>query len=352
MIAAYELKPRPLPPIPDDPPPHEGALIDLPYVVEPPDLIIVEVLEALPGRPISGERLVKPDGKISVSFYGEIPVRGLSLLQVKVAVIKQLRKYLTDECLGLITPILEEADEAPAGANPAGERKSIIPELPQGDVNPFEGIGDPRPSPDRPRSARTNSSLQHVARGRIPVRPARAGGNRVESQDQDVPAKEQKPIRIDADGKGKVTITIEIDSQGHPASEPPFQPVPPRAFRFDGPWRVISPEETDRVFVDITAYHSKNYYVEGLVHTPGRLPCTGGETVLDAIQFAGGLLASVDPSNIILVRPGRAGKPSRTYPVDLLGIRERGETATNYQLFPGDRLIVGSRSEVRKEARR
>ena len=35
------------------------------YVVEPPDLIIVEVLEALPGRPISGERLVRSDGKIS-----------------------------------------------------------------------------------------------------------------------------------------------------------------------------------------------------------------------------------------------------------------------------------------------
>src|SRR3974377_716892 len=27
------------------------------YVVEPPDLIVVEVLEALPGRPITGERL-------------------------------------------------------------------------------------------------------------------------------------------------------------------------------------------------------------------------------------------------------------------------------------------------------
>ncbi len=54
------LKPLPLTPIPDDPPPHEGALIDLPCIIEPPDLIIVEVLEALPGRPISGERLVRP----------------------------------------------------------------------------------------------------------------------------------------------------------------------------------------------------------------------------------------------------------------------------------------------------
>ena len=53
----------PLPTIPDDPPPHEGAMISLPHVIEPPDLVIIEVLEALPGRPISGERLVRPDGE-------------------------------------------------------------------------------------------------------------------------------------------------------------------------------------------------------------------------------------------------------------------------------------------------
>ena len=45
------IKPEPQPPIPHDPPPHEGAMVDMPYVAEPPDLIRVEVLEALPGRP-------------------------------------------------------------------------------------------------------------------------------------------------------------------------------------------------------------------------------------------------------------------------------------------------------------
>ena len=49
------IKPEPLPPIPHDPPPHEGAMVELPYVAEPPDLIRVEVLQTLPGRPISGE---------------------------------------------------------------------------------------------------------------------------------------------------------------------------------------------------------------------------------------------------------------------------------------------------------
>src|SRR3954454_628916 len=47
--------PLPLTDIPDDPPPHEGAMITIPYILEPPDIIDVEVIEALPGRPISGE---------------------------------------------------------------------------------------------------------------------------------------------------------------------------------------------------------------------------------------------------------------------------------------------------------
>ena len=35
MFDSYDLKPCPLPAIPDDPPPHEGAMIDDPIVIEP-----------------------------------------------------------------------------------------------------------------------------------------------------------------------------------------------------------------------------------------------------------------------------------------------------------------------------
>ena len=62
--AMKAIKPLPVVAIPDDPPPHEGAMIDIPLIIEPPDIIVIEVLEALPGRPISGERLVRPDGTI------------------------------------------------------------------------------------------------------------------------------------------------------------------------------------------------------------------------------------------------------------------------------------------------
>jgi RNA polymerase sigma factor (sigma-70 family) len=71
--------------------------------VQPGDSLIVEVLEALPGRPISGERFVRADGRISLGFYGEIYVAGLSLVEIKEKVILRLRKDLDDETLGLIT---------------------------------------------------------------------------------------------------------------------------------------------------------------------------------------------------------------------------------------------------------
>ena len=61
-------------------------------MVEPPDLLLVEVLEALPGRPISGERLVRPDGKISLGFYGDVYVAGLTVPEVKEKIIRPLAK--------------------------------------------------------------------------------------------------------------------------------------------------------------------------------------------------------------------------------------------------------------------
>jgi polysaccharide export outer membrane protein len=205
--------------------PSEFKKVSMPeYVVEPPDLVLVEVLEALPGRPISGERLVRPDGKISLGFYGDVYVTGLTVQEVKEKVVLHLRKYLTDEVLGLV------------------------------EIDPETGNGK-------------------------------------------------------MDEKGKL-VTIE-------------------------------PKDTDRVFVDVTAYNSKNYYVLGDVGAPGRLPITGNETVLDAIQFAGGLIPTAAPQNIRLVRPAPPGACcEQTLPVNLAAIMSGGDSTTNYQLMPGDRLVV------------
>jgi hypothetical protein len=90
--------------------------IGQPRRARPGDRLLIEVLEALPGRPISGERLVHQDGKLSLGFYGEIPVAGLTRHEIKVQVIHQLRKFLSDESLGLVAE----------GAN--GNRVPVKPE--------------------------------------------------------------------------------------------------------------------------------------------------------------------------------------------------------------------------------
>ncbi|WP_435018140.1 polysaccharide biosynthesis/export family protein [Tundrisphaera sp. TA3] len=255
--APAEIKPLPPTPIPDDPPPHQGAMFDLPYVIEPPDIIVVEVLEALPGRPITGERLVRPDGTISLGFYGDVHVRGLTLPQAKAKVIAALNKHLTDEILGLA--VLSEPEDE-----------------------------DDEPAPDRGKD-----------------RPRRRGK-----------------------GKGK---------RRKAATAPPLKV------------QAVPPEESTKVSIDIDSYNSKVYYMEGEVATPGRLPCTGNETVLDAIHFAGGLGASHDPENIHLYRPARGAAPARIYRIDLMPIL-RGDAAQNYQIFPGDRIVVGRKKDPAPEA--
>jgi RNA polymerase sigma factor (sigma-70 family) len=192
------------------------------YVVEPPDMLLVEVLEALPGRPISGERLVRPDGKISLGFYGEIDVAGLTPAEVKEKVVLHLRKYLSDEKLGLVTH-------------------------------------------------------------RTPM--------------------------------------DKLDKNGD----------------LIGP--VANARETDRVFVEVTASNSKSYYVQGMVASPGRFPITGSETVLDAINLAGGLTPQADHANVVLYRGRREGT-LEDLAIDIDQITMGGDPTTNYQLVPGDRLVV------------
>jgi len=225
-----DIKPLPLAPIPDDPPPHEGAMISLPYVVQPPDVVRVEVLQAAPGKPIQGPRLIRMDGTISLDFYGDLDVVGLRATQIKEKVVLHLREYLDDIALDLV-----KIDET---------------------------TGDPA-----------------------------------------------------------------LDAKGNPVAK--------------------APAASGTVYVDVEQYNSATYYVQGDVGRPGRFPFTGRETVLDALNYAGGFLPTFDERDINLARPARAGKPARVFKVDHEAIVNRGESATNYQIFPGDRITVGRNSFVK-----
>ncbi len=203
--------------------PRELNKTSLPdYVVESPDIIRVEVLQALPGRPIGGERLVRPDGKISLDFYGDVYVAGLTISEIKEKVVIHLRKYLTDDVLGL--------------------------------------------------------------------------------------------FKFDEDLKPQMK---------------------------DGKVVTIPPGESDVVFVDVASYNSKVYYVQGDVTIPGRFPITGNETVLDALNYAGGFGPTAATQNVRLVRPAPPDACcAQTLPVNMSAIINAGDTTTNYQLMPGDRLLV------------
>jgi polysaccharide biosynthesis/export protein len=202
----------------------QPALVTLEnYVIDPPDLLIVEVLDALPGRPISGERLVRPDGKISLGFYGEIYVAGLTITEVKDKVVRHLQKYLTDVALDLVI--------------------------------------------------------------------------------------------VDDTGQ------LEID----PETKKP---------------KAIDPKDSTTVFVDVTAYNSKNYYVQGEVLIPGKMPITGRETILDAINYAGGMTGQADHKGVVLYRQPLKGGPLEALRIDIDQITLGDDLSTNYQLLPGDRLVI------------
>jgi polysaccharide biosynthesis/export protein len=104
--------------------------------------------------------------------------------------------------------------------------------------------------------------------------------------------------------------------------------------------KLIDPKNSATVFVDVTAYNSKNYYVQGAVLLPGKLPVTGMDTVLDAINYSAGLTSWADHQGVVVYRQTRKGEPPQALHVDIDQIIMGDDLSTNYQLLPGDRLVV------------
>jgi len=351
MLAEYDLKPHGLPAIPDDPPPHEGAMIGYPVLIEPPDLVLVEVLEALPGRPISGERLVRQDGTLSLGFYGDVHVAGLTPQQAKVKIIQHLRTFLTDELLGLYAERYDEEGERPIDAQPPKVHVPV-PDLPKDGVPAkLDQDKQPKEESSKPRAVPSGYKVRSVRQGRE-VRSSfgrsRPGASirllgRVQEPEGKKAQESRQSVSVPLEAGGHVNITIEVQSAENKEKAEAAAEAEERA-----PGPLVNPADSDRVFVDITAHNSKSYYIQGDVGAPGHLPFTGHETVLDALDHANGLLPTSEPKDIRLVRPARGGKPARVYKVDLEAIRDKGEVISNYQIFPGDRLIVGRNDVVKK----
>lgn len=88
------------------------------------------------------------------------------------------------------------------------------------------------------------------------------------------------------------------------------------------------------------------YYVVGEVPAPGAYPLIGRETVLDALMTAGGLTDRASRCDIILSRPTPPDGCRIVLPVCYDQIVQLGDTTTNYQIMPGDRIFVATRSHL------
>lgn len=99
------------------------------------------------------------------------------------------------------------------------------------------------------------------------------------------------------------------------------------------------------VAVDVLSYNSKRYYVitdgAGYGEQIYHFPIMGSETVMDALANINGLPMVGSKNDIwIARRTPHASQHEQILNVDYVGITKRGETRTNYQILPGDRIYV------------
>jgi polysaccharide biosynthesis/export protein len=100
----------------------------------------------------------------------------------------------------------------------------------------------------------------------------------------------------------------------------------------------------NNVSVRLVSQESERFYVLGEIKAPGSYPLSGNETVLDALIAAGGVTTKANEHKIILVRPAQPGQNRVVLPICYQSIVQLGDTSTNFQIYPGDRIFVPSLS--------
>ena len=100
----------------------------------------------------------------------------------------------------------------------------------------------------------------------------------------------------------------------------------------------------EAINVQLVESNSAEVYVLGEVGSPGAYAIDGHETVLDAILVAGGLTSRASPCDIVLVRPTSPGQCRVVLPICYRQLTQIGDVSTNYQVQPGDRIVVAPRT--------
>ena len=87
----------------------------------------------------------------------------------------------------------------------------------------------------------------------------------------------------------------------------------------------------------------------GLGDNVRRVPCTGNETVMDALSVVNGP-SQVSGTKMWIARPSPINHDKSTIlPVDWEAVAKRGINTTNYSLLPGDRFVIGQDPEVTRQ---
>jgi len=260
-------------------PAKELAKVTLPpYVIEPPDILLIDALRVVPKppfriqsfdtlqvivegtlleQPISGLYVVEPGGMLDLGpSYGKVMVGGQSLEEAQDAVFRHLKRILRDPQVSLTL------------AQAAGQQQIAGEHLvgPDGTIN----LGT----------------------------------------------------------YGNVYITGMTLAEAKEAIEAQL------AKHLDAPLVAVDVfSYNSKVYYVITEG-------AGFGDNVVRFPVTGNETVLDAIAGINGL-SRLSSKEIWIARPAPSGVGcDQVLPVDIEAIMKGGSTATNYQLLPGDRVFI------------
>jgi polysaccharide export outer membrane protein len=239
-----------------------------PYKINPLDQLLITATNTLPNEPISGIFPVEPEGTVKLgTSYGSVSVVDLSTEQAKDAITRHLSTIVKDP--------------------------QVVVSLAQ------------------------SRAMQQI-RGEHLVRP-------------------DGTVSLGVYGSAYVAgLTIDAAKAAVEAQLGKF---------------LYRPE----ISLDVGAYNSKVYYVisdgagSGEQVTP--LPCTGNETVLDAVGKVGGLSPVSSKKRIWISRPAPADcGVDQVLPIDWVALTQRGRTGTNYQVLPGDRVYVMSAPAIQLDS--
>jgi polysaccharide export outer membrane protein len=265
-----ELEPLDMPPYVIQPP--DILLIDAlrvvplpPYRIEPLDVLLIQVPEALPKEPISGMFPVESEGRVNLGVsYGTVNVVGLTIDEARAAVEKHLKAVLNNP-KALVALAQSRAMQQIRGEHLVRPDGSVGLGL-YGSV-PINGL-----TLEQAKAAIENHLAQFMLRPEVSV---------------DVFSYNSKVYYVVLDGGG---------------------------------------------------------YGEQVI----RLPFTGNETVLDALAQVNGLPAVASKKHIWVARPTPGDTCGRQLlPVHWGEIVQCGLTATNYHVLPNDRIYVKADALIR-----